>query len=180
MDSFHNKQKPTCAELMRKRSSLTFLKYYASIWVKNSLVAQYNPTAKTRTITVIHLISNIPDDVIITERSWLFKRGFLVSNGTMLVMHEIHSSSGHQIDVKVRLFRSNAIETFAVDSKSDMMYFITRYNSSLIQYDIISSQMRQLILISNGKGITLINISAHFLNKKRSSIAISLDPPPFP
>lgn len=81
----------------------------------------------------------------------------------MLVMHEIHSSSGHQIDVKARLFQSNAIETFAVDSKSDMIYFITRYNSSLIKYDIISSQMWQLILISNGKGITLINISVHFL-----------------
>ena len=40
MNSFHNKQKPTSTELMRKRSSSTVLKNDASIWVKNSWVGQ--------------------------------------------------------------------------------------------------------------------------------------------
>lgn len=129
----------------------------ASIWVQNSQVRQNKQTTKSKAIS-----SNIPDDVIITERSWFFKRGFIVSNGTLFAMHEIHSSSGQRQGLQAWLIRSNIIETFAVNSKLDIIYFINRRSNSLRQFDLISSHLSTLTSTSSSKGITVITISAHF------------------
>nr|XP_022323823.1 low-density lipoprotein receptor-related protein 4-like isoform X2 [Crassostrea virginica] len=89
-----------------------------------------------------------------TDKSWFFERGFIVSNDTMFVMHEVNSISGQERDYNYYLEVSSAvIETFAVDANSDTIYFVDSKTNTLDKLDIISQQIRTLVPITTGKGL---------------------------
>lgn len=69
----------------------------------------------------------------------------------MLVMHDIHSTNGQYYDSPTTVI-ADTIETFAVDSNLDIVYFVDRKSSALHKYDIISTNQKYLASISSAKG----------------------------
>lgn len=81
-----------------------------------------------------------------------YERGFLVSNASMIVMHDIHSTSGIPNKYLKVNIPSSIIETFAVDAKSDIIYFVDSESTSLKKYHIITQRTSTLASISSARG----------------------------
>lgn len=92
------------------------------------------------------------------ECSPFFKRGFIVNNATMFAMHEVHSANGQSSKYVYVNIPSSIIETFAVDAKSDMIYFVDIKNNLLKKHDIKSRQRSVLASISSARGINSLCI----------------------
>lgn len=70
----------------------------------------------------------------------------------MIVMHDIHSTSGIPSKYLKTNISSNNIETFAVDAKSDIIYFVDSRSTSLKKYNIITQRTSTLATISSARG----------------------------
>lgn len=90
--------------------------------------------------------------LIILDASPFYERGFIVSNDTTFVMHDILLNGGQpNINVFIHV-PGNIIESFAVDANSDIIYFLDMESSSLKKYDIRSQQLSTLHSISTSIG----------------------------
>lgn len=90
--------------------------------------------------------------LFILDESPFYEKGFIVSNDTTFVMHDILVNGG-QPNINVYIHVSgNIIESFAVDANSDIIYFLDMESSSLKQYDIRSEQLSTLDSISISRG----------------------------
>lgn len=70
----------------------------------------------------------------------------------MIVMHDILSTSGIPSKyLKTNILNSN-IETFAVDAKSDIIYFVDSESTSLKKYNIITQRTITLASTSSARG----------------------------
>lgn len=67
-------------------------------------------------------------------------------------MYEVHATSNGPTVYHIISFTSYIIETFAVDAKSDFIYFVDTGNNSLKRYDIISRQTSTLTTLASAKG----------------------------
>lgn len=67
-------------------------------------------------------------------------------------MHEVHSISGGRPVYHYRTLSNYVIETFAVDAKSDIIYFVDSGSNSLKRHDIISRQTSTLTTLTVAKG----------------------------
>lgn len=77
----------------------------------------------------------------------------MVNNATTFAMHEVHSANGQSHQYVYVHILSSIIETFAVDAKSDIVYFVDSGNSVLKKHDLRSRQTRVLTSISSAQGI---------------------------
>lgn len=91
----------------------------------------------------------------ISEKSWFFKRGFIVSNTSMFAMHEVHATSGDPSVHYISQFPSDNIGAFTVDATSDMLYFVDTGSNFLKKYDIISQQSSNITSLTSATGKTL-------------------------
>lgn len=73
-------------------------------------------------------------------------------------MYEVHATSNGPTVYHIISFTNYIIETFAVEAKSDLIYFVDTGNNSLKRYDIISRQTSTLTTLASAKG----NISKEF------------------
>lgn len=90
--------------------------------------------------------------LIILDASPFYERGFIVSNDTTFVMHDILPNGGQpNTNIYVHV-PGNIIESFAVDANSDIIYFLDMESSSLKQYDIRIEQLSTLASISTSRG----------------------------
>lgn len=90
--------------------------------------------------------------MIFSDRSWFFERGVIVSNASIFAMHEVHSISGQPNEYHYISVSGDIIETFAVDSESDSIYYADSRSNSLKKLDIISQQTSTIASISSAKG----------------------------
>lgn len=90
--------------------------------------------------------------MIFSDRSWFFERGFIVSNASIFAMHEVHSTSGQSDGYHYLSVSGDIIETFAVDSNSDIIYYADSRSNSLRKLDIFSQQASTIASISSAKG----------------------------
>lgn len=88
-----------------------------------------------------------------TEASPFFKRGFIVNNATMFAMHEVHSANGQSSKYVYVHIPSSIIETYAVDAKSDIIYFVDSGNNFLKKHDIKSRQNSVLTSVSSARDL---------------------------
>ncbi|XP_078326911.1 low-density lipoprotein receptor-related protein 2-like isoform X1 [Crassostrea virginica] len=93
------------------------------------------------------------DDETCTEKYRFFERGFLVNNESMFAMHEVHSLNGQQRKIRQSKMFSN-IETFAVDAKTDIIYFLESRQNSLKKLDMISMKTSTLTSSLSGRDLT--------------------------
>lgn len=70
----------------------------------------------------------------------------------MIVMHNIHSTSGIPSKYLKTNISSNNIESFAVDAKSDIIYFLDSESTSLKKYDIITLRTSTIVSTSSARG----------------------------
>lgn len=89
---------------------------------------------------------------IISDKSWFYERGFIVSNASLFAMHEVHSTSGQSNEYYHLSVSGDIIGTFAVDSNSDIIYYYDSRSNSLKKLDIISQQASTIASISSAKG----------------------------
>lgn len=89
--------------------------------------------------------------IFFTEKYRFFERGFLVNNESMFAMHEVHSLNGQQRKIRQSKMFSN-IETFAVDAKTDIIYFLESRQNSLKKLDMISMKTSTLTSSLSGRG----------------------------
>lgn len=101
----------------------------------------------------IFLFDFFSNNFIFVESSPFFKRGFIVNNATTFAMHEVHSANGQSHQYVYVHILSSIIETFAVDAKSDIVYFVDSGNSVLKKHDLRSRQTHVLTSISSAQGI---------------------------
>lgn len=88
----------------------------------------------------------------ILEKTWIFERGFIVSNASTLAMHEVHSANGQSNAYKYKQFPNNTIASFAVDAYLGIIYFVDSGSKSLKRHDIRSQQISTLTWSPSGKG----------------------------
>uniref|UniRef100_A0A8W8MRC5 EGF-like domain-containing protein n=1 Tax=Magallana gigas TaxID=29159 RepID=A0A8W8MRC5_MAGGI len=88
-----------------------------------------------------------------TDKSWFFKKGFIVSNTSVFAMHEVHSISGGPPVYYNRTLSNSIIETFAVDAKSDIIYFVDSGSNSLKRHDIILQKTSTLTTLTAAKDL---------------------------
>lgn len=67
-------------------------------------------------------------------------------------MHEVHSISGGPPVYYNRTLSNSIIETFAVDAKSDIIYFVDSCSNSLKRHDIILQKTSTLTTLTAAKG----------------------------
>lgn len=77
-----------------------------------------------------------------------YEKGFIVSNASMFAMHEILSNDKMMQNYIFRYIPGNIIESFAIDSNLDIIYFVDGKSSSLKKFTIRSNQLNTLISIS--------------------------------
>lgn len=70
----------------------------------------------------------------------------------MFAMHEVHSTSSQANNYNYIQIPNSLIETFAVDAKSDIIYFVDSNSGSLNKHDIISRQTSAIASVSSAKG----------------------------
>lgn len=70
----------------------------------------------------------------------------------MIVMHDIHSTSGIPSKYLKTNISSSNIESFAVDAKSDIIYFLDSESTSLKKYDIITLRTSTIVSTSSARG----------------------------
>lgn len=88
----------------------------------------------------------------ILEKTWIFERGFIVSNASTLAMHEVHSANGQSNAYKYKQFPNNTIASFAVDAYLGIIYFVDSGSKSLKRHDLRSQQISTLTWSPSGKG----------------------------
>ncbi|XP_056012123.1 low-density lipoprotein receptor-related protein 4-like [Ostrea edulis] len=92
------------------------------------------------------------DNLTCTDRSWFHEKGFIVNNATTFSMLEVSSvSAGEGLHPSFRV--SSVIQTFTVDAKLDLIYFVDNSDNSLKELNIITSQIRTLASISYAKAL---------------------------
>lgn len=67
-------------------------------------------------------------------------------------MYEVHATSNGPTVYHIISFTSYIIETFAVDAKSDIIYFVDSGSNSLKRHNIISRQTSTLTTLTAAKG----------------------------
>lgn len=77
----------------------------------------------------------------------------------MFAMHEIHSANGQLSKYVYVHIPSSVIETFTVDAKLDIIYFVDSRNNVLKKHDIKSRQNSVLTSVFSAKGILFMYIS---------------------
>ena len=95
------------------------------------------------------------DNAAIFDRGCLGERGFIVSNGTMSAMHDVHTISGQEkSNYKYYKLLTTFAESSAFDAKSGIIYVLDSKNNSLKKENI--KTLEEIIMAStvNGKGIT--------------------------
>eukprot|EP00105_Crassostrea_gigas_P037659 XP_019921807.1 PREDICTED: low-density lipoprotein receptor-related protein 4-like isoform X2 [Crassostrea gigas] len=93
------------------------------------------------------------NNITCIDKSWIFERGFIVSNGSMFAMHEVHSASSDANKYNYRRIPNNIIETFAVDAISDIIYFVDSSSGSLKKHDIISRKTSTIASVSSARDL---------------------------
>lgn len=88
------------------------------------------------------------DNETCTDASPFYEKGFIVSNASMFAMHEILSNDKMVQNYIFRYIPGNIIESFAIDSNLDIIYFVDGKSSSLKRFTIRSNQLNTLISIS--------------------------------
>lgn len=76
----------------------------------------------------------------------------------MFAMHEVHSANGQSNKYVYVNIPSSIIETFAVDAKSDIIYFLDSRNNVLKKHDIKSRQNSVLTSVSSARGTDYLYI----------------------
>lgn len=87
-----------------------------------------------------------------SDVSPFYEKGFIVSNASMFAMHEILSNDKMVQNYIFRYIPGNIIESFAIDSNLDIIYFVDGKSSSLKRFTIRSNQLNTLISISASTG----------------------------
>lgn len=88
----------------------------------------------------------------------------------MFAMHEIHSANGQLSKYVYVHIPSSVIETFTVDAKLDIIYFVDSRNNVLKKHDIKSRQNSVLTSVFSAKGILFMYIS----RAKKKSLTIHI------
>lgn len=99
-----------------------------------------------------------------SDASIFYAKGFIVSNDSMFVMHEI-SANGQKVQNNIiKYIPGTIIESLAIDSNLDIIYFVDGKSSSLKKYNIRSNQLITLISISASTGnIYICSITRNLL-----------------
>lgn len=106
---------------------------------------------------MLHLLKYMYD--LISVALPFFKRSFLVNNATMFAVHDVLSTNGQLNKYTYRQISRSIIETFAVDAKSNLIYFVDSKNGSIKKHDIISEEESIVATTSSAKG----KISRYFI-----------------
>lgn len=106
---------------------------------------------------MLHLLKYMYD--LISVALPFFKRSFLVNNATMFAVHNVLSTNGQLNKYIYRQISRSIIETFAVDAKSNLIYFVDSKNGSIKKHDIISEEESIVATTSSAKG----KISRYFI-----------------
>lgn len=108
----------------------------------------------------------------ISDTSPFHGKGFFVNNASFFAMHEILPNGGQQHIYTYKYIPRNNIDSFALDSKLDNIYFVDRESSSLKKYNIRSEQLSTLDSVSPSRGKVYFcrsnKTSSNFLNFKQS------------
>lgn len=91
-------------------------------------------------------------NLFFSDASPFYEKGFIVSNASMFAMHEILSNDKMMQNYIFRYIPGNIIESFAIDSNLDIIYFVDGKSSSLKKFTIRSNQLNTLISISASTG----------------------------
>lgn len=98
------------------------------------------------------------------------ERVFFVNNASFFAMHEILPNGGQQHKYTYKYIPINNIDSFALDSKLDNIYFVDRESSSLKKFNIRSEQLSTLDSVSPSRGKVYFcrsnKTSSNFLNFK--------------
>lgn len=86
------------------------------------------------------------------DASIFYEKGFIVSNASMFVMHEIIANGQKVQDNIIKYIPGTIIESMALDSNLDIIYFVDGKSSSIKKYNIRSNQLITLISISASTG----------------------------
>lgn len=70
----------------------------------------------------------------------------------MFAMHEVHSTSDQANEYNYIQIPNNIIETFAVDAKSEIIYFVDSSSGLLKKHNIILRQISTIASVSSAKG----------------------------
>lgn len=87
-----------------------------------------------------------------SDASIFYEKGFIVSNASMFVMHEIIANGQKVQDNIIKYIPGTIIESMALDSNLDIIYFVDGKSSSLKKYNIRSNQLNTLISTSASTG----------------------------
>lgn len=106
----------------------------------------------------------------ISDTSPFHGKGFFVNNASFFAMHEILPNGGQQHKYTYKYIPRNNIDSFALDSKLDNIYFVDRESSSLKKFNIRSEQLSTLDSVSPSRGKVYFcrsnKTSSKFLNFK--------------
>ncbi|XP_061191591.1 low-density lipoprotein receptor-related protein 6-like [Saccostrea echinata] len=83
------------------------------------------------------------------EHSSLYEKGFIVSNATIFSMYEVNIVNGIQSTVTGIRISSANITTFAVDTNSQLIYFVDSRSKRLKKTDIITRNFRTVAHIGS-------------------------------
>lgn len=99
-----------------------------------------------------------------SDASIFYAKGFIVSNASMFVMHEIIANGQKVQDNIIKYIPGTIIESFAIDSNLDIIYLVDGKSSSLKKYNIRSNQLITLTSISASTGnIYICSITRNLL-----------------
>lgn len=108
---------------------------------------------------------------VFSDASIFYEKGFIVSNASMFVMHEIIANGQKVQDNIIKYIPGTIIESMALDSNLDIIYFVDGKSNSLKKYNIRSNQLITLISISASTGnIYIFSITRNLLWQFDSTI----------
>lgn len=106
-----------------------------------------------------------------SDASIFYEKGFIVSNASMFVMHEIIENGQKVQDNIIKYIPGTIIESMALDSNLDIIYFVDGKSSSIKKYNIRSNQLITLISISTSTGnIYIFSVTRNLLWQFDSTI----------
>lgn len=89
---------------------------------------------------------------VLSDKYGFVERVFIVSNASMFAMHKVHPTGTTRSVFHSIQLPATVIETFAVDAKSDTIYFVDSKRNTLRKHDIFSLRTRTLGSISSATG----------------------------
>lgn len=98
----------------------------------------------------------IKDFFVLSDKYGFVERVFIVSNASMFAMHKVHPTGTTRSVFHSIQLPATVIETFAVDAKSDIIYFVDSKSNTLKKHDIFSLRTRTLGSISSATGNNFI------------------------